>query len=407
MPVAPAPVPLRLVDDVERRARIARRHGVAPAERYDDVMSAVRAMTVLHATEPATVHLSLRARVHDVTVADVEAAMYDERVLVKQLAMRRTLFGFPRELLPAAWGSASARVAVTERARLAKDVVAGGLTDDGDAWVEAATTAVLAHLADGAELPAQRLREEVPAIAGRLTYDGPGGAASQPVGPRVLTVLGAHGALMRGRNGGHWRTSRPQWTRTERWLPEVPKPLAPDEGYAEIVRRWLWTFGPATTADLQWWLGSTKSAATRALGDVGAVPVEIEARGPAPADRAPAWLLPDDLEPVSYDAPWAALLPVLDPTVMGWKDRTFLLGDHGPQLFDRNGNAGTTAWWNGEAVGCWTQDEAGTVELRLLGDVGAEARSALDVEAERLGAWLDGTRVLTVYPSPLMRAAGG
>lgn len=403
MPAAAAP--LRLVDDVERRARIARRHGIAPAERYDDVMAAVRAMTVLHATEPATVHLALHARVEGLTVADVETAMYGERELVKQLAMRRTLFGFPRELLPAAWGSASARVAATERARLAKDVVAGGLAADGDAWVEAAAAAVLAHLAEGAELPAQQLREQVPEIAGRLAYDGPGQAGSIPVGPRVLTLLGARAQLMRGRNGGHWRTSRPQWTRTERWLAEVPEPLAPDEGYAEIVRRWLWTFGPATTADLQWWLGSTKTAATRALADVGAVPVEVEARAPSPADRAPAWLLPDDLEPVAHDTPWAALLPVLDPTVMGWKDRGFLLGEHGPQLFDRNGNAGTTAWWNGEAVGCWVQDEAGTVEPRLLVDVGEEAGAALAVEAARLTAWLDGTRVMTVYPSPLMRAA--
>ena len=39
--------------------------------------------------------------------------------------MRRTLFVFPRDLLPAAWGSASARVAGAERARLAKEVETG------------------------------------------------------------------------------------------------------------------------------------------------------------------------------------------------------------------------------------------------------------------------------------------
>ena len=70
-------------------------------------------MTVLHSTEPATVYLSVRARVDGVTVADVDRALYEDRTLVKQLAMRRTLFVFPRDLLPAAWGSASARVAAT------------------------------------------------------------------------------------------------------------------------------------------------------------------------------------------------------------------------------------------------------------------------------------------------------
>ena len=59
--------------------------------------------------------------------------------------------------------------------------------------------------------------------------------------------------------------------------------------------------------------------------------------------------------------PWAALLPVLDPTVMGWKERDFYLGPHGPLLFDTNGNAGTTAWWDGRIVGCWAQDPDGVV----------------------------------------------
>ena len=102
---------------------------------------------------------------------------------------------------------------------------------------------------------------------------------------------------------------------------------------------------------------------------------------------------------------WAALLPVLDPTVMGWKQRDFLLGPHGPALFDRNGNAGTTAWWDGRVVGCWIQDDDGAVRVVLLEDVGREARDALAVEAARLTSWLAGVKVGTVYPSPAMKAA--
>ena len=51
--------PVRHVGDDERRARIARRHGIAPHARLADAVEATRAMTVLHATEPATVYLSL------------------------------------------------------------------------------------------------------------------------------------------------------------------------------------------------------------------------------------------------------------------------------------------------------------------------------------------------------------
>ena len=330
---------MRHIPDTERRARLARRHAVAPAHRVADPVSATRAMTVLHATEPASVFLSVLARVDGLAVGDVERALYDERTLVKQLAMRRTLFVFPRDLLPAAWGSASARVAVALGTRLAKEVADGGLATDGAAWLDRARAATLAHLADGVEMPAAELRAQIPALQGHLTYSPDKSyGATVPVAPRVLTQLGVEGRIVRAHNTGHWRISRNTWTLMESWLGDPPAPWDSVAGYAELVRRWLATFGPGTAADLQWWLGSTKGAVTRALADVAAVQVALDGGGAG-------WVLPDDLEEEAAVEPWAALLPVLDPTVMGWKARDFYLGGHGPLLFDRNGNAGTTAWW--------------------------------------------------------------
>ena len=388
---------MRHIPDTERRARLARRHAVAPAHRVADAVAATRAMTVLHATEAPSVYLSLLARVDGLTVADVERALYDDRTLVKQLAMRRTLFVFPRDLLPAAWGSASARVAAAHAGRIAKDVVAGGLADDGAAWLERACADTLAHLADGGELSAVELREQVPALAGHLTYSPDKSyGATVPIAPRVLTQLGVEARIVRAHNSGHWRLSRNTWTLMERWLGDTPEPWPEAEGYAELVRRWLATFGPGTAADLQWWLGSTKGAVTRALADVSAVEVRLY-------DGGTGWVLPDDVDPAEPVAPWAALLPILDPSVMGWKERGFYLGGHGPSLFDRNGNAGTTAWWDGRVVGCWVQDPDGVVEVRTLEPVPEEAARALAAEAARLTEWLDGQRVSTVYPSPAMK----
>ena len=388
------------MDEAERRGRLARRHALLPGHQATDPVAATRAMTVLHATEPATVHLALWARVPGLAADDVDRALYDDRSLVKQLAMRRTLFVFPRDLLAAARGSASARVAGQLSARLVKEVEAAGIAADGHAWLDAARRAVLAELDREAEgLAAQTLRERLPELQGTLVvspgkpYGGP-----TPVGPRVLTQLGVEGAIVRGRNEGHWRASRPRWTRDEVWLGEETEPLPAREGYAELVRRWLTTFGPGTRTDLQWWLGSTVTAVDHALADVGAEEVAL-------GDGASGWLLPEHHDELRPAEPWAALLPVLDPTVMGWKTRDFFLGPHAPALFDRNGNAGTTAWWDGRVVGCWVQDPDGVVIVELLEDVPAEGRAALATEARRLTAWLDGVRISTVYPSPAMKIA--
>ncbi len=390
---------VRHISDLERRARLARRHAIAPWSRVGDAAAATRAMTVLHSTEPATVYLSCWARVEDLTVADVDRALFEDRTLVKQLAMRRTLFVFPRDLLAAAWGSASARVAEAELKRMAKDVEKAGLAADGTRWVLDARTAVLAEVArETAGLTAAEVRERLPEVA--VSIDVTAGAVWNH--SRVLTHLGLTADLVRGVNTQHWRLSRPRWTPMAAWLGEAPRPLALEEGYAELVARWLRTFGPGTEDDLVWWLGATKGAVRTALAAVGAVAVSLDGGGTG-------WVLPDDVDPVvpqeRQDEPWVALLPVLDPTVMGWKQRAWYLGDHGPAVFDRNGNAGTTAWVDGRVVGCWVQDDLGAVSVHLLEAVPAPARRALDAEAERLTAWLDGTRVGTVYPSPAMRSA--
>jgi len=118
---------MREVTDVQRRARLAARHAIAT--RVGSVAQAVEQMTCLHATEPASVYLSTFARV-DASRADIDRALYEDRAVVKQLAMRRTLFVFPRDLLPAVWGSASDRVAGQLKIRLAKEVESHELIRD-------------------------------------------------------------------------------------------------------------------------------------------------------------------------------------------------------------------------------------------------------------------------------------
>jgi len=83
--------------------------------------------------------------------------------------------------------------------------------------------------------------------------------------------------------------------------------------------------------------------------------MELRATLPARGDivRGPndGYALPNDLEIETQVAPSAALVPGLDVTTMGWFDRDWYLGTHRGQVFDRTGNGGPTAWWNGRVVG--------------------------------------------------------
>ena len=382
----------------ERRARLARRHNLAPDHRAADVVQAARNMVCLHGTDPATIHLSARARVDGMTVGDLERALYLDRSLVKHLAMRRTLFVFPRESLPFVQPGASDRVAAAERRRLVRDVEKAGLRVDGESWLSDASRAVLAALSDGREATSSQLREEIGLLEGSiLNGEGKAWGGQVPVGPRVLTTLSAAGRIVRATNDGGWTTSRPRWTSMDAWLGEELEPWPEDEGLARLVEHWLRTFGPGTAADIKWWLGSTVTAVRRALADLHAVAVDL--------DGQTGYVLPGDLAATDPVEPWAALLPPLDPTTMGWFERDWYLGSHRQQLFDTNGNAGPTSWWDGRIVGGWRQSEGGEVVLQMLEDVGAEGERALEHEAARLTEWLAGTRLLPRFPSPLSKTA--
>jgi Winged helix DNA-binding domain len=384
------------IDVPERRARLARRHRLAPGHRAGDVVEAADSMVCLHGTDPGTIFLSAWARVDGFAVADLEHALYEQRSLVKHLAMRRTIFVFPRATLAIAQAAAADRVAASERRKVAKDVEAAGLYADAERWLNEASEQVLAALAGGREATAAELRVELPLLQGATVYapDKPWGG-EVPVGPRVLTTLSAAGRIVRASNNGGWNAARHRWTAMEAWLGEPLAPPPEREAMAALVERWLRTFGPGTAADLKWWIGSTVTAVRRALADLDAVEVDL--------DGQTGYLLPDDLEPTDPPEPWAALLPPLDPTIMGWIERDWYLGPYKPQLFDSTGNGGPTVWWDGRIVGGWRQGDGGEVVLQMLEDVGSDAMRAIEDEAARLTGWLGGTKVLPRFPSPLSK----
>ena len=161
---------MRRFDVAERRARLAQRHHLSPAHRAADVLAASDGLVCFHATDPATVYLSARARVDGLTVADVDKALYVDRTLVKHLCMRRTLFVFRRELFGVIQAAASERVAGQERRRLAKDVERAGLVEDGGAWLHAASEATLEALDRMGEATSTELRAEVGLLEGSTVY---------------------------------------------------------------------------------------------------------------------------------------------------------------------------------------------------------------------------------------------
>jgi hypothetical protein len=380
----------------QRRARLGVRHLLAPRHRVTDAVAAADGVVALHATDPASVYLSAAARLRAPDAETIAAVLYDERRLVKLLGMRRTVFTVSRDVAPLVQWSSAVALAPVERRKLLADLTKEGVAD-AEAFLAAAETEVVAVVRQRGHATGAEISKAVPALQQKLTGGLP---VAANVSTRVLFGLGVQGVLMRGRPRGTWVSSQHEWTLADTWLPDGLGELDPATARAELVRRWLARFGPGTEADVKWWTGWTLGNVRAALATVAAVTVDLD-------DGAVGYVLPDDTAPVKAPAPWAALLPSLDPTAMGWQGREWYLGPHRAPLFDYSGNIGPTVWWNGRIVGGWAQTKAGTVVWRALEDVGADAVGLIEREVERTRAFLGATRVSPRFPTPLQRELTG
>lgn len=355
-------------------------------------------MVGLHSSDPATVVLSSWARVERFVPADLEDALYERRSLVRMLGMRRTLFVVSRDLA-AVMDEACARALVPgERTRLVRMLEEQGIVraGRGGRWLARVAARTLDALAVRGEATARELTKDVPELGAKLSFgEGKTWAGTVGVSTRVLFLLATEGRIVRARPLGAWTSGQYRWARTETWLGEPLPTVDHETACADLLGRWLRAFGPATLTDVRWWTGWTARLATKTLEAVGAVEVEL--------DDGIGLVLPDDLDPVVETANWVALLPGLDPTVMGWKDRGWYLGDHAAELFDRNGNAGPTVWVNGRVVGGWTQTDDGEVIAELLERVDPKTTKRIDAERERLRAWLGDVRITPRFRTPLER----
>jgi hypothetical protein len=385
---------VRTIGTEERRTRLGLRHHLARRAASADEVAA--ALVGLHSSDPATVYLSARARVGGFAPVDLGEALYERRSLVRMLGMRRTLFVVPLDLAAAMDAACTKALAPGERRRLVGMLEGQGIAQvgEGERWLRRVAAKTLEALGRRGEATARELTKDVPDLGAKLSFgEGKTWGGTMGVSTRVLFLLATEGRIVRARPLGSWTSGQYRWARTELWLGAPLPKVAHAEACAELLGRYLRAFGPATLSDVRWWTGWTARLATIALETIGAEEVDL--------DESTGYVLPDDLDPVDDDGPWVALLPGLDPTIMGWKDRAWYLGEHGAELFDRNGNAGPSVLANGRVVGGWTQTDDGEVVVELLERVDAGTRKAIDAERDRLRAWLGDLRIKPRFRTPL------
>ena len=383
---------MQTITTEERYRRLGRRHFLAaPAATIEEV---AETLVGLHSSDPATPFLSGHARVGGFSVEDLEESVYEDRTLLRMLGMRRTMFVVPPHLGSVVDAACAQRLLAPERRRLVGYLEQHDIATDCDAWLTDVETRTMEALDDLGAATAKELKTLVPELGIQLTFGhGKKWAGRIGLSTRVLFLLATANRVVRARPLGTWVSTQYRWTRTDTWLDEPFSPLDETVAQAALVARWLQSYGPGTLTDVKWWTGWGVGMTKAALAECHAVEVDL--------DGEVGYVAPGDQGPTDPVEPWAALLPSLDSTVMGWKVRDWYLGSHRDQLYDRNGNAGPTIWLDGRIIGGWAQSGSGEVRLEYLEAIDATAIELVEHRAEALQEWLGDRRFIARFRTPI------
>lgn len=377
------------IDDDERRARLAFRHRLLSRTRTDDLGEIADDLVALHSTDPATPFLSVLVRMAHPSVVAIEQALYADRTLIRHHAMRRTLWVATPPVARRMHAAATSSLVEPERRRTTAMLAANGVDDPGG-WLAEAEQLVLADLRHHGPSTARAVGQRLSELRYPLNLSpGKAYAGTQSAHTRVLTLLGFAGAILRARPSA-WVSGAYAYAAAEDWLPGGLRGVEPRTAARELADHWLLRFGPGTTADLQWWMGWTVRTTRQALADCGAVEVAL--------GSGPGWVSADD-GPAAPAEPWVAVLPGLDPTTMGWKQRAWYLPAGARESFDSTGNGGPTLWVDGRIVGAWAQTREGQVLTHYFEAVPDRRRRELEDRIADVRTVIGATRFTVRFPS--------
>jgi hypothetical protein len=340
-----------------------------------------------HAQIMTAAEQSVGIRMADTTRIGVRHALWVDRELVKTFGPRGTVHLLPARDLAMWTGALSAVPAGPDALPIDVRLTAG----ETDAVIDAIAVAL-----EEADLTVEELGERVIATVGpwAATLAIPAFNGLWPRWRRALIPAAQRGVLCFGPDRGRNVT----YAGPRRWLPGFV-PGSPDEAIAELLRRYLRSYGPATPAHFAQWLAAPRRWASELFDRMRDELAEVDIEGTL------GWLAADDIEAWEQARrsmpPSVRLLPYFDAFTVGCHPRERLFpGEAAVRALSR-GQAGNVPVLlvDGIVRGIWHQRRAGRrlhVTVELFDEPGALLRQQIEDEVARIGQILEGDPVLTL-----------
>lgn len=354
-------------------------HGLSPRLPRGEFIEAASRVYGIHAQVMSAAELALWARVDGLTPADVQAALWQDRTLVKTWAMRGTLHLLAADDLPL-YAAARRVDPRTWRAFFEKEGISQA---QREAFFEA-----VPEILGGEPMTREQLAAAVVERIGLMELGEliAAGGWGTPLKPSAF-----RGDLCFGPNDGRSVT----FVNPRKWIGKW-EAVDPDAAFQEIARRYLRAYGPLTPRNFaRWWNEGGVEIGKKVFKQIEdeLEPVEIEGRQ--------ALALRSTLEPMQESAVSGVirLLPMFDVYVLdiGRAGEPILSKEHWKKVFRPQGWITAVVLVDGIIKGIWDYKTKGaqtTVMVEMFEPPPAPIRKGIEGEAERLGVFLGGQVVV-------------
>jgi hypothetical protein len=346
-------------------------HGLSARFSSQDFMQAVKSTAGIQAQVASAAELALCTRVEELSPRDVQAAIFQDRTLLKTWAMRGTLHLLAASELPlyvaardwqltASWSNYFAEFGLTTAAQ------------------QEAFLSAIPHVLEQGPLTRPQLADAV------ASHTGMAQARDFMLSESWGTPLkpsAYRGDLCFGPGQGKTVTFMNPRGSIREW-----QPIEPQLALAELARRYLRAYGPATSDDFRFWWGCGKTLAKSLFQSIAEELEEVEVeRWRAFALRATVPLI-QSVEPVKQ----IRLLPLFDAYTIGAAPRgcePLLAASYKSQVFNQQGWTFAVILVNGSIQGVWDYTIRRShivVKVNLFCSSTTAIRKGIAAEAERL-----------------------
>jgi uncharacterized protein YcaQ len=327
-------------------------------------------------------YIALWARIHQLKQADIDAALWKSRTLVRTSCMRQTLHlltakDFPmyiaalrRSRVGAIWRIMS-KFGVTQRE-------ADALNDD-----------VVEALAAGPLTKQQLTRHIAPKVGTHIQ-------AWMARFWNVFRLAVVEGLVCYGPEEDGQATL----VRVDRWLPKQ-KRVSDQDAQELLLRRYLRSYGPATLQDFARWTGFPMPEAKAAWTLFQDELCEVDVEGQK------GFILREDLTILNNTLPGEHILrlaPSFDPYMLGHVNKNHLLDPaHYKKVYRNAAWISPVVLLNGRVAGIWSSRRRGKqllLEIEPLAKFSKSMKAQLAVEAASLGEFLSLSPVVDFKSEP-------